>query len=345
MKIHRAFVWFVLAVALAACGGQAAPASSTQAPTFRAPESEASAPPAAATADTAAPTTPESAPPMASPTAFLISPTFSPSLVPETPTATVTPVLPTETPVLAMATTPTLPPTASPTATLPPTVTPTASPTWVTILTATPSPTPTAALASTPYELGDPDMLDPMDVPGRSWYLWGNPYVVPVMDRPGFLGLTVPKTSDVTYWIRSAYPSLQDAYVQAVFKTGDVCNHKDRYGLLVRSPSEYDEGIFFVISCDGMYKIFRWNGGLKILHDWDRTPAIHTGRRQTNRVGVWMEGTTLRLFVNGAQVAEVQEDHFLEGTFGIAVGADATPGFTVYVDEVAYWKLPQPARK
>ncbi len=186
-------------------------------------------------------------------------------------------------------------------------------------------------------------MLDPMDIPGRHWYVWGNPYVRPKV-VPGALRLIVDKPSDITYWIRSDYPPLSDAYIQGVFRTGDSCHHKDRYGLVVRSPNSY-EGYLFVISCDGMYKIFRWNGGLLLLHDWERTMAIHTGGRQINRVGVWMEGTSLRLFVNNTLVAEVQDDKYTEGSFGILVGADATHGFTVDVEEVAYWHLPQPIQK
>ncbi len=346
MNFHRAFLWFVLAVGLAACSGQAG--NSATAPPAMPLTAEATVATPAADAGTEAAAATQVAPPApASPTAVILTPTTVPAtataVVEPSPTASETPVLVQASPTAAA----TLPPTATftATATWPPTATPTATATLVAILTATPSPTATAALATSPRELGDPDMLDTMDIPGRSWYLWGNTGVYPLTDRPGYLGLRVLKTSEITYWIRSTYPPLQDAYVQALFKTGDECHHKDRFGLVVRASERYDEGIFFVISCDGMYKIFRWNGGLKILQDWDRTTAIHTGRRQLNRVGVWMEGTTLRLFVNGVQVAEVEDDYFTEGVFGIAVGADATPGFTVYVDEVAYWLLPQPARK
>ena len=317
MNLHRILLWLVLVLGLTACSGQAVPASdNTPYYTPAAAESTATVTPTVVSTNTA---------------------TAAPTIVSPSPT-----LAPTDTPVLAPE--PSATPVASPT--VPPTATFTVTPTLLAILTATPSPlppTPTAALATHPDELGPPDMVDPMDIPGKHWYLWGNAYVRPQV-RPGVLGLIVPKTSNVTYWIRSNYPPLQDAYVQAIFKTGDVCHHKDRYGLVVRASEKYDEGIFVLISCDGMYKIFRWNSGLKILHDWERTPAIHTGRRQINRVGVWMEGPTLRLYVNGSQVAEVQDDHFTEGVFGLAVGADATPGFTVYVDEVAYWILPKPAQ-
>ena len=336
MNMHRAFGWLILLVALTACSGPSAPASpEATADTYVPPAGTAAAvSPTAALAATTTVVVP------VSPTAAAVSPTAVP--VTATLAATATPVLPPTSTVGAPAASPTaLPPTATftplPTATFTPLPTATATAT----ATVTPSPTPTVALAADPYDLGQPDLLDPMDVPGAHWYVWGNPYVRPEV-VPGALRLIVDKTSEVTYWIRSDYPPLEDAYVQAVFRTGDSCHHKDRYGLVVRSPSAY-EGLLFVVSCDGMFKIFRWNGGLKILQDWTRTTAIHTGGRQTNRVGVWMEGQTLRLYVNNALVAEVQDDLFTSGTIGLLVGADATPGFTVDVDEVAYWILPQPA--
>jgi len=265
--------------------------------------------------------------------------TAVPVVATQPPPASPTPAPPTATftPVVIVVT-----PTAQPT--MPPTATPQPTPTWVAVQTATPLPTATAAVASNPYELGPPDMIDSMDIPGEHWYVWGAAPKVQPLIEPGRLGLMVTKTGTITHWIRSTYPPLEDAYVQAVFKTGKECHQKDRYGLLVRAPSEY-EGIFFLVSCDGMFKIFRWNGGLKVLQEWTRSPAIHTGPRQINRVGVWMEGATLSLYVNNAKVAEVHDDLFTKGMFGLLVGAERTHNFVVYVDEVAYWELPKAAHK
>ncbi len=208
--------------------------------------------------------------------------------------------------------------------------------------TSTPSPTPTAQLATNPYELGDPDVVDNLDVPGGSWYLrWTNEATF--KGKPGRLIMQVRQTGLVNFWTFSTYPPLKDAYLEGVFITGPQCRHKDRYGFIVRAPTRY-EGIVFLISCDGMYKIFRWNGGLKILQDWTRSPAIHIGPNQTNRIGVWMEGKTLKLYINRALVAEIQEEIFLEGSFGVVIGADKTKDFEVYLDQVAFWLLPAKAK-
>ncbi len=328
MKVYRTLLWMLLLTALAACGGAPAPEQAVSgSPTFL--------PPTAATEG--APTQPSTA---AMPVTVTVLPTEA--ITRAAPTATVTPLLASPSPVGPTATpTATLPPTSTPrpSPTLPPTLPPTVA--FTPTLPPTATFTPTVRLATNPYELGEPDMLDPMDIPGKHWYVWGNPHVRHRVE-PGRLVLIVDKTGEVTYWVRSTYPALTDAYLEGVFLTGPQCNHKDRYGLLVRSPSKY-EGILFIVSCDGMFKIFRWNGGLKILQDWTRTPAIHTGARQRNRVGVWMEGTTMRLFINNEEVAQVEDSKFTEGTFGLLIGADATPRFEVAVDQVAYWLLPQPA--
>ena len=196
--------------------------------------------------------------------------------------------------------------------------------------------------AEKPYALGEPDMRDTMDLPGEHWYTLVPPawegwlsYTV----APGSLVMQVHKTSLNNYWLTSNYPALENAYLEATFITGSECARKDRYGVVVRGPHRY-EGVVFLISCDGMYKIFRWNGGLKLLRNWTRTPAIHTGGKQVNRVGVWMEGDTLKLYINHSFVDEVEETLFKKGVFGLVVGAEATPNFEVRVDEVDYWLLP-----
>ncbi len=203
-------------------------------------------------------------------------------------------------------------------------------------------PTPTATPVPTnPYDLGAPDMLDTMDIPGLHWYVrWGKDVTIKTASgKPGVLVMQVHKPGPANYWTLSTYPPLRNAYLEATFITGPECKAKDRYGLIVRAPTSL-EGYLFLVSCDARYRILRWNGGLKMLKDWTPADAIHKGPNRVNRVGVWMQGDTMKLYVNRALVGEVQDDYFLEGSFGLVVGSDRTPGFEVYVDQVAYWLLP-----
>ena len=205
--------------------------------------------------------------------------------------------------------------------------------------TATPTEIPDAAK---PYTLGEPDVDDDMSVPGAHWFTMIPPdwagWVNYTATGDGLL-ISVLKPGVNNYWVTSTYPPLTNGYVEATFHTEDNCVRKNRYGLAVRGPDSY-EGVLFMVSCDGMYKIFRWNGGFKLLRDWTRTTAIHTGSRQVNRIGVWMEGNELTLYINHTPVDTVEEDLFTSGGIGIVAGAEAAGGFDVTVEEVKYWVLP-----
>ncbi|HEY58580.1 MAG TPA: hypothetical protein G4O04_08625 [Anaerolineae bacterium] len=223
------------------------------------------------------------------------------------------------------------------TPTLSPTLPPSATPTFTPTSTMTPIPTPTLTDAQKPYALGEPQMHDPMNTPGAHWLIFNSFPWASIQPGNGKLLVTILKPGPThNLWIRSTYPALKDAYLEAVFQTGKACNHKDRYGLVVRSPSKY-EGVVFVVSCDAMYKIYRWNGGFTLYRNWTHATMVHSGPNQTNRIGVWMEGNTIKLYINRAYVDEVEENLFTEGSFALMVGGGATPGFQVAIDEVNYW--------
>ena len=215
--------------------------------------------------------------------------------------------------------------------------------------TATPLPTatPTPTFTPTPvpddlkpYTLGDPDMQDPMDAPSRHWYLFPPVPQMQFQTVPGKLVIKLDGANpNVNYWVNSDYPALQDAYIEARFVTGPECSNKDRYGLVVRKPDRY-EGIMFLVSCDAMFKIVRWDGGVKVLAGWTHAPVVHIGPNQINRIGVWMQGNDLLMYINRSLVAKVHEDIFTQGGFGLAVGVGPGKHFQVAVDEVDYWILP-----
>ena len=69
-------------------------------------------------------------------------------------------------------------------------------------------------------------------------------------------------------------------------------------------------------------------------------PAIMQGSSQTNRLGVWAEGETLKLYANGKHLDDLTDDSVTaKGGFGVFVGARKTEHLTVSVSEIAYWSL------
>jgi hypothetical protein len=142
-------------------------------------------------------------------------------------------------------------------------------------------------------------------------------------------------------WGLSDKPSLNDYYLQATFITGNACSGLDRYGLLARAPDP-DKGYVFEFSCDGNYRLYTWDGtNYHALQEWHAASSIHTGPNQTNTMGIWMKGNTIRLYGNGYKLAEFTDNTFDHGQFGLVVGSINTHNLTINVDQVAYWELNQ----
>ncbi len=140
-------------------------------------------------------------------------------------------------------------------------------------------------------------------------------------------------------WGISDKPSIDDYYLQATFITGGSCSGLDRYGLLARAPDP-DKGYVFEFSCDGHYRLYTWDGqNYHAIQEWHTAAPIKAGPNQTNIMGIWMKGSTLRLYANGYKLSEFTDSTFDNGQFGLVVGSINTNNLTIYVDQVSYWDL------
>lgn len=161
-----------------------------------------------------------------------------------------------------------------------------------------------------------------------------------IFHQDGYLGMTSDTTSEgITYWLN--YLEIQNAYLEAEFDIGS-CSGNDQYGLVIRAP-DYESGFgyYFSVTCDGKYDLRRWNSsGSKYLLDFPEAEAIHSGKNQTNVLGIWADGSTIRLYVNNQFLKEINDSSLTGiGHFGLFINAKQTPGFTIKMDECAYWLL------
>jgi hypothetical protein len=185
--------------------------------------------------------------------------------------------------------------------------------------------------------LGSPDWKDPMDNSG-SWYSLSTDNTEWEFDN-GQLRMRAKSTDKPEEWGLSSKPEMKNYFLQATFKTGEDCAGLDRYGVLVRAPDP-SMGYVFEFSCDGRYRLYKWDGEkYDAIQEWKSSTFILGGSDQTNVLGIWLKDKAIRLYANGKLLAEFEDDKFDEGRFGLVIGADQTEGFTVYVDEVAYWTL------
>ncbi len=192
--------------------------------------------------------------------------------------------------------------------------------------------------AAAQLNLGSPTVSDPMNN-DTYWYLLNEPDVRFEMQAGALVmhGLT---PGMIDWWGLSSYPVPDNVFIEATFITGPNCSGKDRYGLIVRAP-DTQQGIILEFACNGRYRIYRWDGShFTSLKPWTQGNAILSGPNQTNRMGVWLEGSTIKLYANRILLSEVTDSTYPSGSFGLVVASENTPDFTVSVDQVEYWTLP-----
>jgi len=140
-------------------------------------------------------------------------------------------------------------------------------------------------------------------------------------------------------WGLSHRPKVTDFYLEITARTGDECSGLDRYGVLIRAPDP-NQGYVYGFSCSGRYRIYKWDGeNYTGLQEWTNTPHIQSGPNQTNRLGIWAEGDTFKLYANGKLLAEVSDSEYDEGRFGLFIGSSNTDNLKVFIEEAAYWLI------
>ncbi len=213
---------------------------------------------------------------------------------------------------------------------------------------ATATVTPTVTLTATPIpedpkaSLGDPTWKNKLDN-GKSFGLDAEGYDdgnTRFVVSNGAMVITSYSANGYRGW-RLA-PSLpQNFYLEGTFKTQN-CAGNDQYGLVFKAPDYNDgRGYYFGITCDGRYFLTRWdnNGTTNVLEPVE-SKEIHAGAGQTNYFGVWAQGNRIMLYANGKLLKEVSESALNGDKFGVFISGYAVPGFTVELDEIAYWNLP-----
>jgi hypothetical protein len=187
--------------------------------------------------------------------------------------------------------------------------------------------------------LGTPTWRDPMDN-ASNWYLLDTTNTQFTMND-GKLVMVSKKPGGGEEWGLSNRPSMEDYYLQATFINGSACSGLDRYGLLGRAPDP-NKGYVFEFSCDGHYRLYKWDGTTYTsMQEWYPAASIKAGVNQTNVMGLWMKGTAIKIYANGHLIGEFTDDTYDKGQFGLVIGSVNTENFTVSVDLVEYWELSQ----
>jgi hypothetical protein len=161
--------------------------------------------------------------------------------------------------------------------------------------------------------------------------------------KDGKLYVTGKQIDFSTWWF--TWHSLKDFYLEMTFDT-QQCQGSDAYGTIIRGPEHLageSYGYVVAFSCEGNYWIFRlddadpWDA--TDLISWAKSDAINTGVKAQNILGIRAEGKTLTFFANGYQIAQVTDDEYSQGRFGVFVRSSEDGDYTYRVLKVAYWEL------
>ncbi len=141
---------------------------------------------------------------------------------------------------------------------------------------------------------------------------------------------------DVPSWFvwTTAGRTYRDVAVEVVTRSEESTDNN--YGVLCRYQDE-DNFYYFAISADGYYAIFRRVEGEELTpltgQAMLRAPSIHTDGTE-NRVLAVGEEEQLTMYVNGEQVAQVQDDALDRGDVGMAAGTLAEGSTIVWFDNL-----------
>ncbi|MGD8552706.1 MAG: hypothetical protein PVI81_06905 [Anaerolineales bacterium] len=148
--------------------------------------------------------------------------------------------------------------------------------------------------------------------------------------------------ADGFLWWSTTIPDIDagNIYVEVTAEF-DECAGKDAAGLALRvEPNQRNSGYTLEVSCDGSYRVRKLlSGSIRTLLDWQEAEAINRGENATNVLSFQAQGNQLSVFVNGTQLAQVEDTAFIRGNYGLYADAAQTAGFTVRFTEFKLWYL------
>jgi hypothetical protein len=196
-------------------------------------------------------------------------------------------------------------------------------------------------------DLGDPVYTDN----SSSWNSWNKDpgdqvleSVTTVSVADGKLSMQSSQVGKFHWWLN--YRLIDNAYLEAIYETGN-CSGNDEYGLVFRAPDYFNGvGYYFTLTCDGKFDLREKTEPNSLIQEnqlrfgMQSSDLINSGPNQKNTLGVWMNGETIRLYINKQFLGEITDAELTaSGHFGPFIYARKTPGFKISLDEISYWTI------
>jgi len=153
----------------------------------------------------------------------------------------------------------------------------------------------------------------------------------------GALGIQVINEGRLGMFEPDQWAAYGDFYIQADFTIEDSPGYHE-YGFALRNAPGASSFYAVMFSSEGDWALFFYNGAWTVVQDWTASPAIN-GADRAPRIGVFVQGSTFRVFFNDQPVGVVTDVQFFaqEGGFGlVAATSPEDDGVLIaYVDNLA----------
>ncbi len=148
----------------------------------------------------------------------------------------------------------------------------------------------------------------------------------------GDLSIAIPEARTYLYAVR-LNPQLTDFYAE-INAGPTLCAGMDEYGLLFRftSSANYDR---LSLTCDGQVRLDRVSAGTgSALQPWMVSGAFPPGAPANTRLGVWVLGDELRVFINDIYQFSVRDPILKSGSIGVYARSTGANALTVLFSDL-----------
>lgn len=134
-------------------------------------------------------------------------------------------------------------------------------------------------------------------------------------------------------------PWQSDYYLSIDVKLSLCSYNEDAYGILFRvvDSDNYDR---LLINCLGQTRVERrYKGEMLPLYDWAVNGKIRPGAPQKFNLGIWVNGSTLRFFVNDAFLYETTDAILTQGGIGVTAKSKGFSPLTVDFSDFKIYEI------
>ena len=150
--------------------------------------------------------------------------------------------------------------------------------------------------------------------------------------------LRLDQSRGVIYTFR-AEPLLADFYAE-IDASPSYCGSEDEYGLMIRVTGLRRDHYRVGLNCAGQAVAYRVinDGNLQIVKPIDH-PLIPETFPSTVRMGVWIQGRTMRFFINDVFIYEVVDAVILRGSVGVFARTNSPDPLLVNFSDLVVYEL------